>query len=338
MASCPAGAGSLVNHEAPVALPPAATACVPSRIDLRDRSLSANFCSDPRQTPFQERRGPALAARRQSSKHRRVLAEDPSRRAQQTISPESRRDRFRPQAAARPRVAAPLVVPQSSSRVSVRIDREAAACGHRQPRRSRQPQYPSEQEGRCRPGLHKRRACRQTRDQADRDAALDRIGLGSVRTRTTGTSPKHRPEARTREEQSRRRGYAPAARERGDRADVARRSGDSPCRTAAYATGRDAQTRWLFWWSSRRLNAALVPSNETSAFVPKRACRLARCTRSDCRRRAAAWWRLEALVERGGVDRGAGWVWPADARVGSYRLSSGAGRGSGRSLAGDKHA
>jgi hypothetical protein len=124
----------------------------------------------------------------------------------------------------------------------------------------------------------------------------------------------------------------------GDRADVARRSGDSPCRTAAYATGRDAQARWLFWWSSRRRNAALVPSNETSEFVPKGACRLARCTRSDCRRRAAACWRLEALIERGGVDRGAGWVCPADAWVGYYRLSSGAGRASGRSLGGGKHA
>jgi hypothetical protein len=78
----------------------------------------------------------------------------------------------------------------------------------------------------------------------------------------------------------------------GDRADVAGRSGDSPCRTAPYATGRDAQTRWLFWWSSRRLNAALVPSNEASAFVPKRAYRLARCTRSDC---------------RGEQQRGGGW-------------------------------
>ena len=38
--------------------------------------------------------------------------------------------------------------------------------------------------------------------------------------------------------------------------------------------------------------------------------------RSECRRRATAWWTLEALIGRGGVDRGAGWVWPADARLG----------------------
>ena len=51
---------------------------------------------DPAPRRPQERRGSPLAARRRSTKHGGALADDPPRRAQQTISPESRRDRFRP--------------------------------------------------------------------------------------------------------------------------------------------------------------------------------------------------------------------------------------------------
>jgi hypothetical protein len=61
-----------------------------ARVRLLPEQLQA-LASGERETAaprlFQERRRPAFAARRGSSKHGRVLAEDPSRRGQQIIPP-----------------------------------------------------------------------------------------------------------------------------------------------------------------------------------------------------------------------------------------------------------
>ena len=74
----------------------------------------------------------------------------------------------------------------------------------------------------------------------------------------------------------------------GDREDLARRRGDSPCRTAACATGPDGQTRWLFWCVVQGSQGRPAVERD-EGLCSQAGVWFARCARSDCRTRAAAW-------------------------------------------------
>lgn len=65
------------------------------------------------------------------------------------------------------------------------------------------------------------------------------------------TSPNRKPEARTGEEQSSRRRYAPDARERWRFARTSHVAAETAVPRGAYATGRAGRICGLFWWSPR---------------------------------------------------------------------------------------
>jgi hypothetical protein len=74
----------------------------------------------------------------------------------------------------------------------------AAAIGHRQPHRRGQRRYPRQHEGRCRPGLHQGRACRQIRDRGrgrvrmqSSDSARRCLGPGSGDKRVCACASSH---------------------------------------------------------------------------------------------------------------------------------------------------